>query len=572
MGQPGSIDDIRPFAELAQNATTVVYKAYQTSLERFVLLKRLQPTYSRDEDLAARFQQEARIAARVQHPNVVSIYAFGRDDEGAYIIAEFVEGLDLGQLIERSRIPPDIALYILAESARGLLAAHDKDVLHRDLKPSNILISREGEVKLSDFGLASVSSAETSAEVRGTLSYLAPEQILESAIDGRSDLFSLGATFFEMLTGRRAFTGSTTKEIFDAILNRDPLPYLSATAGVNEEIEAICSRLLARDPSDRYQDAGTLVSAVDDCVRDRAVSVGAPVLSAFLDDASEFAVPPEPAAASDPVVRVVPTTEHARGGRPWRKAAAVAAVLLFAAALVYAGVSLFRPPAESDRVDLSNLRGVIDTAVVDDTADYAANVEIAPPREIGDADSVEAEMPPSVVEPEEDAGSPPEEDPPREEPAFVPAEEAAPPPPGYVSVVVDTSAAVFIDGESMGVATAAGPLLVPLATGDHTVSLRNAVFPRKDTTVSVQSGDTITVAHELWSTVGRLKLQVSPWANVYIDGNFVGQAPIRETLVMIPGMKTIRFENPDAGIDTTTTLMVPKGSTISRVFILSGLQ
>ncbi len=664
MGQPGSIDDIRPFAELAQNATTAVYKAYQTSLERFVLLKRLRPTYNRDEDLAARFQEEARIAARVQHPNVVSIYAFGRDYEGAYIVAEFVDGLDLGKVVERSRIPPDLALYVLAESARGLKAAHDKDVLHRDLKPSNILISRQGEVKLSDFGLASVSGADSPSEIRGTLAYLAPEQILKDAIDERSDLFSLGATFFEMVTGRRAFPGSTSQKIFDAILNRSPLPYLSATAGVDEEIEAICGRLLARDPSNRYPDAGAVVRAAETCLDTRGATVDASVLSAFLEDPVSFVVSTPPPAdpdavpyaaaagpraeASEPVVTVVPASQDAPAeeqarGRSWPQAVAAAVVLVFAGALVYAGVSLFQPtedsanPSDARSVagagDVDTTATIIgvdtaagmdhaaiaaaeapvgaDTGMIDGTGaagtadeadspggftsdgeadspgDLAADGGADSPDDLGGADEagsrdelggagggdsrddLEGADPAaspgaaSPVEAEE------EDDPPQDDARTSPAAGAASeaPAPGYVRITVDTSAAVFVDGDSVGIARAGAPLVFPFAAGERSLSLRNRSFPRDDRIVNVQSGDTIDVEHALWSTVGRLRLQVSPWADVYVDDRYVGQHPIREPLILSPTVHELRFVNPVLGVDTTTTVRIPKGETVTRALI-----
>ncbi|MEX0747253.1 MAG: serine/threonine-protein kinase, partial [Rhodothermales bacterium] len=292
MGVPGAIEDIQPFAELAQNATTLVYKAYQKTLERFVLLKRLRPEFSSDPELARRFQDEARIVARVQHPNVVAIYSYGSDDAGAYIVAEFVEGYDLEEILSRGRIPPHLAAYVLLESARGLKAAHDKDVLHRDLKPSNILVSHEGEVKLADFGLASISGspADIPSEIRGTLSYLAPEQILGNAPDQRSDLFSLGATFYEMLTGRRAFPGSNPSEIFDSILHRDPLQYLSPAAGVDDRMIEIAAGLLAREADGRYTDAGELITDLEAWLAPSPV--GREHLAAFVADPGNFVAPP----------------------------------------------------------------------------------------------------------------------------------------------------------------------------------------------------------------------------------------------------------------------------------------
>ncbi len=568
MGHPGFIDDIRPFAELAQNATTVVYKAHQTSLQRFVLLKRLQLEYSHDDDLAARFQEEARIAARVQHPNVVSIYSFGRNEEGAYIVAEFVEGLDLGDLIERSKIPPDVALFILHEAAVGLKAAHDKDVLHRDLKPSNILISHGGDVKLSDFGLASVSGSTdgSPSEIRGTLAYLAPEQILESEVDARSDLFSLGATFFEMLTGRRAFPGTGPQEIFDAILSRDPLPYVKATAGVDDRIEAICSRLLARDPADRYADADALIDAVRACRRRRTGRVDAAALSAFLNDPDAFQVS-STAREREPDVRVVSGPADGRradrtAARVRRAAFATAAALLLVAAIVYAGVTVLGPPAP-DPTRLGSSVGAADS-IASDTLSIRRSL-LAGDTALTDSAAEEEEPERTLDSRLRDAGPP--------APADALGEPAAMPPsaPGYVSITMDTAAVVYAGSDSMGYARPHEPLVFMLAPGEHDITTRNPTFPLQKRTVRVQADDTTHVHVSLWATVGRLHLNVSPWAYVYIDGRYRGQTPIRPWIVLLPGVRELRLAHPVLG-EHRTTITIPRGEVVTRDFILTELN
>ncbi|WP_243664868.1 serine/threonine-protein kinase, partial [Rhodothermus marinus] len=176
MGRPERIGDLQPFAELASGPTATVYKAYQASLDRFVLLKILRPELAEDEAFVQRFEEEARLAARVQHPNVVAVYAFGREGPHVYFATEFVEGVSLRELLAHGPLPPALALYITAEVARGLKAAHEKGVLHRDLKPANILISLEGQVKLTDFGMASLLTQGGNDEVRGTPGYLRPSR------------------------------------------------------------------------------------------------------------------------------------------------------------------------------------------------------------------------------------------------------------------------------------------------------------------------------------------------------------------------------------------------------------
>lgn len=574
MGNPGAIEDIRPFAELAQNATTVVYKAYQSSLERFVLLKRLRGEYSSDEDLSARFQEEARIAARVQHRNVVSVYSFGSDAEGAYIVAEFVEGLDLGELVERGKIPPDLAVYILLEAAKGLKAAHDKAVLHRDLKPSNILISHDGEVKLTDFGLASVSGSadESPSEIRGTLSFLAPEQILGESIDHRCDLFSLGATFFEMLTARRAFPGSDSKEILDAVMNRDAHKFLRATPGVTPQLEAIGSKLLARNPDDRFANVDELIAALEDYRSSRPEKAGRKKLRAFIDDPEAFA-----AAAFqqvdghsiEPEIAVVPDgrsaasredelarTQRARAARVTRATAVAAAVLFFAAAAVFAGVEILgrSSTAIGPRVEREFGRGAfasdslgfvtgflpVDTllARIDSAAAAAADAERPRRRE---------RPRPQRSESKEDA-------------------------PGVLALRVLPWASVHVNGDSLGTSREAQPLYVEMSPGKHEVTLTNPEFPRVPREFLVAPGDTTTATVSLWSQVARLDLNVSPWADVYVDGEYKGQTPLSEPVVLLPGVRRLRLVNPELPDGTREySLTVAKGDTLTREYILTDI-
>jgi serine/threonine-protein kinase len=563
MGNPGSIEDIRPFAELSQNATTAVFKAYETSLDRFVLLKRLRPAFRTDDELTARFQDEARIAARIQHPNVVSIYSFGKDETGAYIIGEFVEGFDLARLIGRSAIPPDVALYVLGQSARGLKAAHDRHVLHRDLKPSNILVSHDGEVKLSDFGMASISTVTDALahEIRGTPAYLAPEQILANDVDERSDLFSLGATFYEMLTGRAAFRGESTQATIDAVLNHDPLPYLSTTIGVDGRMQELCSRLLAREPKERYESAGEVIYAVKACSAARGAAIDAAALSTFLDDPDRFVVAPR--SELRPRVAVVPDsrTRRRRYGGASRRWAAMTVMILVTAAVIYAGLTQFRMQEGGDSPSISaaafesappgtrsllpfeeggglvRLYGVVDTTVLPGGREADGYHALTASAEIG--------PPPIVPDSSRDSSSH-----------------------GYVSVSADPPAVVFVAGNSAGTARPGLPLMLPLAAGEHDISVRHPDFPSDVRTVRVGADDTTVVDVSFWASVGRLQLQVSPWANVYVDGDYVGQTPLPEPLILRPGRRELRLINPRMNVDSTIAVSIPAGQTASRDIIL----
>src|SRR5262249_5887965 len=200
----------------------------------------------------------------LNHPNLLSLFDVGHHDGAPFLVAELLEGASLRTLLTGSGLPPRRALDYAAQIARGLAAAHDKGILHRDLKPENLFVSRDGRVKIRDFGLAkltrsgdvfeagmespTVTTPTTPGTVLGTVGYMAPEQVQGFTADARSDIFSFGAVLYEMLSGRRAFRGATAVETLHAILKEEP-PELAGTAPA---LERIVRRCLQQHPDDRF--------------------------------------------------------------------------------------------------------------------------------------------------------------------------------------------------------------------------------------------------------------------------------------------------------------------------------
>jgi serine/threonine protein kinase len=252
---------------LGRGGMGAVFLARELSLDRLVALKVL-PEGSATEESRERFRREARTVAQLNHPNVVPLLGFGDVSRTMYLVMGYVNGESLGARLKRDgKLGTDDARRVLADIADGLDYAHRHGVIHRDIKPDNILIDDEsGRALLADFGIArgtEKSEALTKVgDVVGTPQYMSPEQARGLEVDGRSDLYSLGAVGFAMLTGRPPFLGGSTHEIFLRRLSEDAPPLLSVAAGASPELAAIVDRCLARDPSARFADARALRLAI----------------------------------------------------------------------------------------------------------------------------------------------------------------------------------------------------------------------------------------------------------------------------------------------------------------------
>src|SRR5439155_167181 len=257
-----------------------VYKARDTKLDRDVAIKILPPDVTSAE-LLRRFEQEARAASSLNHPNIVAIYDIGRVDDIAYIAMELVEGQTLRAAIVERTVPMKEALRIAAKVADVLASAHERGVVHRDLKPENVMIAHDGYVKLLDFGLAKVRvtfatgdktqpQPTTAGHVFGTASYMSPEQAAGRPIDFRSDQFSLAVIMYEMVTARRPFDRATSAETLTAIIREDPSP-LNIPDISGKALQQVIDRCLAKSPLDRYASTRDLARDLRD-LRNRLTS------------------------------------------------------------------------------------------------------------------------------------------------------------------------------------------------------------------------------------------------------------------------------------------------------------
>ena len=273
----GSYEIVAP---LGAGGMGEVYRARDTALKRDVAIKVLPANWSRDPERLHRFKLEAQSTAALNHPNIVSIFHIGQHDGCPYIVTELLQGETLRDRLHRGPMRPRDACDFGVEVARGLAAAHDAGIVHRDLKPENLFLTKDGRVKILDFGLAKLIQPEAAAaatadatatlpqateagQIFGTVGYMAPEQVRGHAADRRSDIFAFGAVLYEMLTGQRAFRKATSAETMSPILNEDPLPMTQTVQDLPPALQRIVSRCLEKKPERRFQHASDLGFALE---------------------------------------------------------------------------------------------------------------------------------------------------------------------------------------------------------------------------------------------------------------------------------------------------------------------
>ena len=254
-------------AELGRGGMGVVYKGHETSLNRYVAIKVLADSLAHDEAVKERFLREARSMAALNDPHIIQIYFIGEDEGGqTYFVMEFVDGESLGSMLKREgKLSVEQSAKVIQQTALGLSTAHDRGVVHRDIKPGNLMINSRGAVKIADFGIALSNhdlskKLTTTGEFVGTPGYLSPEVCLGKPVDQRSDIFSLGIVFFEMLTGRMPFTDESPLGLMLEVVKAEIPDVREINHDVDPEIARILDKMIAKDPNERYQNCHDLVA------------------------------------------------------------------------------------------------------------------------------------------------------------------------------------------------------------------------------------------------------------------------------------------------------------------------
>ncbi len=346
----------RVLSRLARGGMATVYEALDTRLDRTVALKVMNPALAEDPDFVSRFRREARAAAQLAHPHVVAVYDQGETDGIPYLAMEYVPGRTLRDVLrEHGPLTPEQALTVIDPVLEALAAAHDAGFVHRDVKPENILISDDGRVKVTDFGLARAVTNVTSATqgmLIGTVAYLSPEHVERGVADGRSDVYGAGICLFEMVTGQVPFAAENPLTVAYQHVNSDVPPPSSVRPGVPPDVDALVARATRRDPDLRYPDARSFLADVRRVRRElppprpltTAPTDTLVVPAGLLPAGSGAATPaPRPPATPPPTSRAAP--RRRRRGRGW--AIAIVLLLLAVAGAAAAGWYLAAGPGKT---------------------------------------------------------------------------------------------------------------------------------------------------------------------------------------------------------------------------------
>lgn len=263
--------------ELGRGAMGVVYKAHDPRIDREIALKVLRADRVTSEDFLHRFLKEAKAIGRLSHHNIVTVHDVGQDHDTVFIAMELLEGLPLNELNQSRQMSMENITDICAQIADALDYAHDRGIIHRDIKPTNIIVTPDGKVKLTDFGIARIedptATQQTQAgEILGTPSYMSAEQVMGKTIDRRSDLYSLGVILYELCTGDRPFKAANISGMFMAITQETPPPPAEVNASIPRQLSELIIKSLCKKPDDRFQTGKEMAVALRDIYKEQAVN------------------------------------------------------------------------------------------------------------------------------------------------------------------------------------------------------------------------------------------------------------------------------------------------------------
>lgn len=556
------IDDFILQELIYEGPHTLVFRGYQASLRRAVIVKLLKPHVKNRREWVERFQREARVCAKLKHPNVVDVYALGEKEGYHYITIEYVHGTSLKDLLKNAgSLPSHIAISITDQILQALSFVHQHQIVHRDVKPGNILINTYGQAKLSDFGLAQVEEEPTVTQqgsIIGTPAYMAPEQISGSNLDGRSDLFALGAVIYEMLSGEQAFAGENYSTCLYKIMNETPSPLTELNQAISEEFSGYVEQFLRKSPGERWQDAlsarkhlQTLAKQLN-IIKTGAEQV-AEFIRPFLVDSvltkSEDIQAKEAVFSNEDSEKKKHPFTHKRWLLFSGGVGATILVALFVAWLKMPVSSILPDNHSQNTVSSVTTDSLSEDSMMASTffADTTGYLEVED-RKTGRNDHKEPLQLP-VDSPRVDFSE--NTNPGRKAGSNLPAfrDTAALPLTitkteltTRVNISVEPWAKIMIDGREAD--SHAVQQIIPVTPGRHTITFVHPNFSPQVMHIDVQDGEQKEIQWSFFENAGFLWVEARPWAEVYIDNTFRDSTPLKNPIALSTGKHLLELKHP----------------------------
>lgn len=556
--------------EISRGPITTVFLGKQLALERPVLIKLLNTQWQNEPDLIERFRREAIICARLKHPNIVSIFNVGTEGDNLYLVIEYIEGEDASRFVKQHHpIPFELILYIAREIITGLAYAHSRGIIHRDIKPGNIMVSREGAVKISDFGLARTEDLPAITAQGGTVgtpAYMSPEQARGKALDQRSDLFSLGVTLYEMASGTSPFYGENFADSIRKVLNETPKPLRQTRNDIPDWFSDLIVEMLDKGTQKRPVSARGILAHPGF----KNVSASGEQLAAFMENPSAYAAP-----------QTVEAEAASGAGRPSKKKWGIAASLIGVLFLILA-IFFIRP--EGDKTsELSGGTGDSLKIAEKITADSLSSEE--PLLNDSNVQDIPVQQPENSQNKAVSTLAGTKKRLPENQPEQTPATFQEDSLPDTLANVNQTSGNKEVVVEMGGVYVACSPwadvlingqikettpLVQPimLQPGEYVIELKNPGFASFRRQLRIQAGQIDSLTVNLQPHFGYLNLRVIPWAEVYINGQYYERTPIAKPISLPAGKYELKLTNPNfqTYIDS---INIAAGETLSQQIILS---
>jgi serine/threonine-protein kinase len=534
---------------IATGSTAVLYKAIQTSLDRKVVIKKLHAHLTSNSEFTKRFELEAKAAASLDHENIVRIIDSGNVDGNYFIIMEYIDGLSLQEFIERNdRIDEDIALLITHEICMGLDHAHQRGIIHRDIKPANIMITRDGIVKITDFGLAKLKdiqiSQTTTNTLLGTPLYMSPEQAIGERIDGRSDIFSLGTICYEMLTGKQPFFGNNYAAVIENIISSTVNPP-SKAADVSRTADSIVMKALSRQPGKRFRSAGEMANNIE-------ASLGHDTILSSRRIVKNFAFGENKVTASE-TIKASTKNKKKKKMLPLT----IAAIIIMGLTAIGLNPEIAtkisstakrvisqNPTLPSGNQLAAGNNGIIGTQIKifdakpDTTAtkmektDGVRTETFAKPT---DTTKVHSDAPDSSTADRNEQNTAPE--------PIIEAKEVKAPvqkiSTGYIDIHIKPEAAIFIDGKQRLFGSQLGPMSI--SAKRHTILIRRADYQDYSEIITIKKDELSKRRITLKKAMGKINFSTQEGVKILIAGNLMGITPLNSPIVIESGQHTIKL-------------------------------